>query len=176
MATNDGTDIQTDIGATKEMPTPRPPSRVTAAWRGDYRWDAGRTGGQPARFDGNAETGQSPPDALLSALAACAGIDVTEVLAKRRTPPDALRVEVTGHRRAAPPRRFTRIDLEFVVDGEAVERVHAERAVRLAFETYCSVAATLAPDVELWTSVTLNGERGEPVRQANWRGEQRAER
>ena len=170
MSNDDKMEIQADIGATKEMPTPRPPSRVTAEWRGGYRWDAGRTGGTPARLDGDAESGQSPPDALLSALAACAGIDVTDVLTKRRTPPDALRVEVTGLRRESPPRRFTRIDLEFVVNGERVERVHAERAVRLAFETYCSVAATLAPDVELWTSVTLNGERGEAFRQANWVG------
>ena len=150
---------------------PKPPSRVTAEWRGDYRWDSGRTGHMPARLDGDAESGQSPPDALLSALATCAGIDLVDVLTKRRTPPEQVRVEVTGTRRPTPPRRFTHIELDFLVDGPGVERPHAERAVRLAFETYCTVAASLAPDIELLARVTLNGEAGELLRQPNWRGE-----
>jgi putative redox protein len=151
-----------------ESHTPRPPSHVTAHWQGGHRFDTGRAGAPTARFDGSAETGQSPPDALLSALAACAGIDVLEVLEKRRTPPASLRVEVTGTRRETPPRRFTKIELEFVLEGAGVERTHAERAVRLAFQTYCSVAASLAPDIEVWARVTIGGERGEPVRQPAW--------
>ncbi|HYD53305.1 MAG TPA: OsmC family protein [Gemmatimonadaceae bacterium] len=148
--------------------TPRPPSRVTAEWRGAHRFEAGRVGPPTARLDGSAETGQSPPDALLSALASCAGIDVLDFLAKRRTPVAAMRVEVVGTRRETPPRRFTRIELDFVLDGEGIERTHAERGVRLAFTTYCSVAASLAPDIELWARVTIGEDRGELVRQPGW--------
>ena len=43
--------------------------------------------------------------------------------------------------------------------------VHAERAVQLAFDKYCSVAASLAPDIVVTTMVELNGEKGEPARQ-----------
>lgn len=152
-------------------PSTKPPSRVTAAWAGGMRFDAGRAGLPVARLDGDAESGQSPPDAVLSALASCAGIDVVDILAKRRTPVEALRVDVVGTRRDAPPRRFTRIELDFVLDGAGVERVHAERAVRLSFEKYCSVATSLAPDIELWARVTLNGDAGDLLRQPSWRGE-----
>lgn len=148
--------------------TPRPPSRVTAEWQGEYRFDTGRSGAPRARLDGNAESGQSPPDALLSALAACAGIDVVDFLAKRRTPLRSMRIDAVGTRRDTPPRRFVRIELDFVLDGEGIERIHAERGVRLAFQTYCSVAASLAPDIELWARVTINGESGELVRQPNF--------
>lgn len=149
----------------------KPPSRVTATWAGGMRFDAGRATAPAARLDGDGETGQSPPDAVLSALASCAGIDVVDILAKRRTPADALRVEVSGTRRDSPPRRFVRIELDFLLDGEGVERAHAERAVQLSFEKYCSVATSLAPDIELWARVTLNGAPGDLLRQPTWRGE-----
>jgi putative redox protein len=156
---------------TTDDPKPRPPSRVVAEWLGDHRFDSGRPAVAPARFDGDATTGQSPPDALLSALATCSAIDLLDVLTKRRTPVAALRVEVTGIRREMPPRRFTRIELDFQIDGVTVERVHAERGLNLAFERYCTVAASLAPDIELWARVTLNGERGELQRQPVWGGD-----
>lgn len=149
----------------------KPPSRVSAAWDGAMRFDAGRPEGPTVRLDGDAARGPTPPDTLLAALASCAGIDVVDILAKRRTPADAVRVEVTGTRRDDPPRRFTRIELDFDVRGAAVERVHAERAVLLSFEKYCSVAASLAPDIEVWARVTLNGEPGELRRQPAWKGD-----
>ena len=155
--------------------TPRPPSRVTAAWRGEQRFDTGRQGGATAVLDGDAEAGQTPPDALLSALASCAGIDLLHVLDKRRTPAESLRVDVVGTRRETSPRRFVKIELEFVIEGAGIERSHAERGVRLAFQTYCSVAASLAPDIELWARVTIGGERGEPVRQPTWTSGARAD-
>jgi putative redox protein len=145
--------------------TPRPPSRVRATWVGDHRFDAGRPDSLLARIDGEGETGQSPPDALLSALATCSAVDVVDILAKRRTPVEQLVVDVEGERRADPPRRFVHIKLTFRVHGAGIERVHAERAVRLAFEKYCTVAASLAPDIVIEASVSLNGDAGEFIRQ-----------
>jgi putative redox protein len=140
--------------------TPRPPSRVRATWAGDHRFDTGRPDGARARIDGESEVAQSPPDALLSALASCAGVDVLDILAKRRTPVEKLVVDVEAERRKDPPRRFVRIALTFAVDGAGIERTHAERAVRLAFEKYCSVAASLAPDIHVEAMVRVNGEDG----------------
>ena len=144
---------------------PRPPSRIRTTWAGDHRFDSGRPDGPSARIDGEGETGQSPPDALLSALAACSGVDLVDILAKRRTPVQSLVVDVEGHRREVPPRRFERIVLTFRVDGAGIEAVHAERAVQLAFEKYCSVAASLAPDIVVMAVVVVNGVEGAAVRQ-----------
>ena len=143
------------------MGTPKPPSRVRVAWAGDQRFDAGRPGGPTLRFDGRGETGQSPVDGVLSALAACTAIDVVEILAKRRTPADSVEVEVTGHRADAVPARVVRIELVFHVHGEGVEREHAERAVELSLTKYCSVRATLDPEMPIEWAVVLGGERGE---------------
>ena len=154
----------TSMNATTATPV-KAPSKVTVSWAGEHRFDASRPGGPALRMDGSGETGQSPLDALLSALAACSGVDVVDVLAKRRTPVTRLAIDVEGTRRDEYPRRFVKIVMTYHVDGAGIDRVHAERAVQLAFEKYCSVAATLAPDLAVETIVALNGERGSPIAQ-----------
>jgi len=137
------------------------PSRVVVSWRGEERFDAGRPGGPVLRLDGNAETGQSPVDGVLSALAACVSIDVVSILAKRRTPVESLEVDVTGERADGTPRRIVAVTMEFRVAGAGIERVHAERAIELALTKYCSVRDSLAKDIGIRWSLTLNGETGE---------------
>jgi putative redox protein len=146
------------------MTAKRSPNVVRTTWAGGYRFDTGRPGGPIARIDGDGETGQSPPDALLSALATCSGIDVVDILAKRRTPVEKLTIDVEGARREEIPRRFVHLTLTYNLEGAGLEAVHAERAVALAFEKYCSVAASLAPDIEAETIVVINGVRGTPAR------------
>jgi putative redox protein len=154
--------------STREETAAAPPKResvVQVSWAGEHRFDTGRPNGPTARLDGSGKTGQSPPDALLSALATCSAIDVVDILAKRRTPIERLSVEVRGARREEIPRRFTAVQLTFHVDGAGVEPVHVERAIALAFETYCSVAASLARDLTVTTIAIVNGAPGVPKRQ-----------
>jgi len=79
-------------GAGAAAPAAPAPSRVVATWAGDHQFDTGRPGGPTARIDSDTVTGQSPVDALLSALATCTAVDVVDILRKRRTPVSALRV------------------------------------------------------------------------------------
>ena len=64
-------------------------------------------------------------------------------------------IVVAAQRRAEFPRRVESIDIEFRIDGAGIEREHAERAIQLSFERYCSVAASLAPDIVTETRLTL---------------------
>jgi len=143
----------------------KPTITVRAVWAGEHRFDTGRPDGPTARFDGSAKSGQNPVDALVSALAACTGIDVVDILGKRRTPPERLVVDAFAERRAEHPRRVERVRLTFTVEGEGIEIVHTERAVALALTKYCSVAATLAPGVIVETIVVVNGAAGEVIAQ-----------
>ena len=139
---------------------------LVARWAGAHRFDTGRVDGPMARLDGSGESGQSPVDAMLSALAACSGIDVVDIMEKRRTPVQRLEVETNAVRRDTPPRRVLSVRVTYRIDGEGIEAVHAERAVALAFEKYCSVAATFKADVDVETVVVVNGAEGAPVKQA----------
>lgn len=127
---------------------------VEVVWQGEQRYQGGPAGGPALLLDGEREAGPSPVQALLVALAACSAIDVVEVLQKRRTPPTELRVGVAFSRAAEAPRRLQSAQLSFSVRTTS-ERAHVERAVRLSFDKYCSVAHSLAPDVQVSWRVEL---------------------
>jgi len=138
-------------------PRGRAPARVHVAWAGGHRFDAGRPGGPTLRLDGSGETGQSMVDAVLSALAGCTAVDVVDILAKRRTPAEALEVDVTGERFAGVPGRLVRIHLAYRMRGAGVDRAHAERAIELAITKYCSVRDSLDPAIPVEWSLELEG-------------------
>src|SRR3954462_16041952 len=94
------------------------PSRIHIDWVGGHRFDAGRPGGPTANIDGEGETGQSPPETLLSALATCVSYDVIDILAKQRTPLASLQIDVVGERVNTVPRRYRHITLNFRISGE----------------------------------------------------------
>ena len=141
--------------STSAAAAPKPPARVRTVWAGEKRFDSGRPGGPTARFDGSGETGQSPVDGVLSALASCVSVDVVEILAKRRTPAASLTVDVVGERVDSTPRRLRSITLEFHITGDGIEREHAERAIDLSITRYCSVRDSLAKDITIDWSLTL---------------------
>lgn len=138
---------QRKSGMFNEPPMPAVPNVVRVEWVGDRRFDAGRPGGPVARLDGDAEAGQSPVDALLSALGACVSVDVVDILKKQRTPPSAYLVEVIGTRVENIPRRLKHVLLRVRVTGEGIERERVERAIELAITKYCSVRDSLDPAV-----------------------------
>lgn len=142
-------------------------SRTEVTWRGERLFDAGPAGRQH-RIDAGAKEAPGPVETLLSAVATCSSVDIIDILAKRKTPVERLSVTVAGTRRPEFPRRVIAMDIEYRIDGNGIEREHAERALQLSFEKYCSVAASLAPDIVVNAKLTLNGEEFPPVRQQVW--------
>jgi putative redox protein len=149
--------------ADETAPPRKGPSRIRATWVGDHRFDAGRPGGPTARIDSAGKTGQSPMDAMLTALATCSAVDVEDILVKRRTPVQRMVVDVTAERAPAVPARVVRVILTFEIDGPGIDRRAAERAIDLALGKYCSVRASLDPATPIEFSLTLNGESGRRV-------------
>src|ERR1043166_3416452 len=111
-----------------ETTTPAPViSRSRAVWLGDKRFEAGPQG-RTHVIDGGALEAPGPVETFLGAIAACSAVDVIAILAKRRTPIESLRIEVAAERRPVAPRRVRRLELEYHVDGQGIDRIHAERA------------------------------------------------
>ena len=132
-----------DVPAAK----PKPPATIMVDWRGEEVFEAGRPNGPTLRVDGNGKTAQSPVDALLTALGSCTSVDVVEILAKRRTPVKSLQVEVIGERVATIPHRFSHITLTYRIAGAGIDKDHAERAIDLAVNKYCSVRDSLSREI-----------------------------
>jgi len=58
-------------------------------------------------------------------------------------------VDATGTRREQEPRRYVAIHLTYQLRGDGLDDAKARRAVSLAVEKYCSVIASLAPDIRV---------------------------
>jgi putative redox protein len=157
--------------ATPDVPAAAPAgpviSRSEVAWRGDRLFDAGPAG-RTHRIDAAATVAPGPVETLLSAIASCSGVDVIDIIAKRKTPVERMTINVTAERRAEFPRRVQKLEIAFHIDGAGIEKEHAERAIQLSYERYCSVAASLAADIITETTLTLNGETFPAVRQQVW--------
>ncbi|HEY5088235.1 MAG TPA: OsmC family protein [Gemmatimonadaceae bacterium] len=133
------------------------PAAVRVVWAGEGKFDGGRAGAPVIRLDTSAKTGPSPVDALLCALASCTAADVVDILVKRRTPVESLTIDVQAERVDGIPKRLARATLNFAITGAEIERIHAERAIDLAVNKYCSVRDSLRTDVPVDWTLTLNG-------------------
>ncbi|MBI4421440.1 MAG: OsmC family protein [Gemmatimonadetes bacterium] len=131
---------------------------VRVEWREGLRFIGGvaEPGRPTAEIDGDGKTAPGPMSVLLMCCASCSGVDVVDLLAKMRVKLTRFAVEVTGVRRDEPPRRYVSIHLRYIVAGDGLERHHAERAVNLSVEKYCSVIASLSPDIALTHEVVLD--------------------
>ncbi len=105
--------------------------------------------------------GMKPSDLLLVALASCTGVDVVEILRKKRQPLSSLEILADGEQDADPPWRFRRIHLTYRVRGKNLTPEAVGRAIELSESRYCSVAASLRPQVEITTSFEIEAEGGE---------------
>ncbi|HMI56860.1 MAG TPA: OsmC family protein [Gemmatimonadaceae bacterium] len=150
----------TDATAPTSAPAQKPatkPSLIHVEWVGGHRFEAGRPNGPTARIDGDGETGQSPPETLLSALATCVSYDVVDILAKQKTPVESLQIDVVGERVDTIPRRYKAITLNFKIAGKGIERDKALRAIDLSATKYCSVRDSLRADIQVAWTLELAG-------------------
>jgi putative redox protein len=96
-----------------------------------------------------------PSDLLLLALASCTAVDVVSILAKKRQPLTSMEIVAEGEQEAEPPWAFRSIHLTFHLRGDRLTLEAARRAVELAEGKYCSVAASLRPQVRITTEVEI---------------------
>src|SRR6266550_575037 len=112
-------------------------------WRERLLFEAGGSGRPPVLVDGD------------GAAATCAASDVVLILEKQRVALGALEVALRGTRREEQPRRYTALHFVFTISGVGVDETKARRAIDLSIEKYCSVVASLAPDIHVSYDVAL---------------------
>ena len=105
--------------------------------------------------DSQRSSGPSPVELLLVALGSCTATDVASILKKKRQHVTSYKVEVTGERRADYPRSYTSMKVHHIVVGRAVSPRAVAQAIELSETKYCSVAATLRPQVEIHSTFEI---------------------
>jgi putative redox protein len=104
---------------------------------------------------GQTVAGLTPLKLLLASLAGCIGNTVPMLLAKRGQPVRGLEVRATGHRRDEHPTVFTRIDVEFVLHGDDLDREVVEHCITVADEKLCPVWAMIRPATPIVTTYRI---------------------
>jgi putative redox protein len=109
--------------------------------------------GHAVLMDGDPEAGGEdsaprPMEMLLMSLGGCSGMDVASILRKKRQALSSLEVNLRGERAQEHPRRFLKIEVEFVVRGKDINEEAVARAVELSMKRYCAVKASLNAEVK----------------------------
>jgi putative redox protein len=76
---------------------------------------------------------------ILVAVAGCTGMDIVDILRKKRLDIKGLEVQVTGTRAETYPMIYTELDVVYRVRGKDIPASAVEQAVKLSEEKYCSV-------------------------------------
>ncbi|MBA3071211.1 MAG: OsmC family protein [Nitrospirae bacterium] len=92
---------------------------------------------------GGRNTGARPMEMLLIGLGGCSGMDVVSILKKKKQEINGVEIKVKGEKAENYPKKFTDIDIEFIVRGRNVSEDAVKKAVELSMGKYCSVKATL---------------------------------
>lgn len=128
---------------------------VSVRWRDHLVFEGGGAGRPSIVMDGDSKAATSPVELLLVAGAGCTGADIVGILEKMRVELRTLDMDVEGTRRDEHPRRFTAIHFRFRVSGAGIDETKVRRAVDLSLEQYCTVMASLAPDIRVSYDVAI---------------------
>ncbi|MBX6395025.1 MAG: OsmC family protein [Alicyclobacillaceae bacterium] len=135
---------------------------VHLQWLGNRAFEAEGPSGHKIRVDaaadvGGEDRGPRPMELLLMGVGGCTGIDVAMILEKMRLHLERFEMRLTGERADRDPRRFTRIRIDYDVEGPDLTHDKVAKAIELSYRTYCSALHSLNAEFEI--GYTLNGER-----------------
>jgi putative redox protein len=97
---------------------------------------------------GGKNKGLTPMELLAGALAACISIDVLMILNKQHIEPKKYAVSMDATKKNSVPSPFEKIHLVFSIDTE-IDLLKVERAIQLSIDKYCSVKASLNPEIKI---------------------------
>ncbi len=100
-------------------------------------------------YDPEEKKAMSPTEMLLTSVAACAMVDISLMLKKRRKTIIDFQAESSGDRRDEHPRAFTDIQINFIITSPDAKEEEVAKIVDLSVDKYCSVAATLKGGTKL---------------------------
>lgn len=99
-----------------------------------------------------------PGQMLLMAQAGCMGMDVLSILQKKKQKVTDVEVQVTAQQPDEYPKPIQLVELKFIIKGEDIDPKAVERSISLSHDKYCVVGQTLAGQVEIKTSFSIDSE------------------
>ncbi len=99
--------------------------------------------------DGGKDHGASPMELLLVGMAGCTGMDMVDILAKKRQQVTGLEIRIEGLRAETFPMVYTEIDVVYIVRGKDIVPKAVEDAIHLSETKYCSAGVMLGKTAKI---------------------------
>ncbi len=125
-----------------------------ARWIQNRQFQATTGSGHELILDGGPtadgkSNGPSPMELLLVGMAGCTGVDVVDILQKKRQSISGVEVRVEGTRAETYPMVYTEIDVVYVVRGKDISPKAVEDAIALSETKYCSAGVMLGKTAKI---------------------------
>ncbi len=116
--------------------------KTITTWKKEHEFEADHEGNS-IRIDGEKKNGHGPKALLLSALAACSGIDIVDILNKMKVEFSELVIETAAAQTTEHPKVFTEVTITYKMKTDAGNEERIRKAIDLSLEKYCGVSAML---------------------------------
>lgn len=104
---------------------------------------------------GGDNDGFRPLELIAIGLAGCTGMDVISILTKKKQNVTGFEVRVHTDKAMEHPKVFTKVDVEYIIEGKDIDRAAVERAVELSVTKYCPAQAMLSKAVPITHTITI---------------------
>lgn len=116
--------------------------KTSTTWKHDKAFES-KLEDNIFQIDGDRKEGPNPKALLLSAIAACSGIDVVDILTKMRVSFSDFVIDVETEQTEEHPRVFKDIHILYKIKTAGENEDKVRKAIDLSLEKYCGVSAML---------------------------------
>jgi putative redox protein len=139
-------------------------TEVIAEWQEDTIFrGSNEVGGSVQMGSMEGQPGIEPMEMLLLGLAGCTGVDVVNIMKKKRQPLDGLRIQIKATRAETHPKVYTEIEVVYILQGDGLERKAIEQAIQLSEDKYCSASSMLKASAQIRSSYQIIASKIEAI-------------
>ena len=109
--------------------------KTTTTWKSGETFESSQDHNK-IQLDGNRQEGFSPKALLLSGLAACSGIDVVDILRKKRVEFTHLEIDVEADQTTEHPKVYTDIYITYKIKTDPGNEDKVKTAIELSLDKY----------------------------------------
>ncbi len=117
-------------------------TKTITYWQKDQQFKSYH-GKNEIEIDGKRENGFGAKALVLSAIAACSGIDIVDILEKMRVNFQDFEIETEAEQTEDHPRVFKDIYVTYKIRTGEENREKVKKAIELSLDKYCGVSAML---------------------------------
>jgi putative redox protein len=117
-------------------------TKTITYWQKDQQFKSYH-GKNEIKIDGKREDGFGAKALVLSAIAACSGIDIVDILMKMRVKFSDFQIETEAGQTEDHPRVFKDIHVIYKIKTDEKNQGKIKKAIELSLDKYCGVSAML---------------------------------